>query len=344
MQKKILILNVGSSSVKYHLYKNELSVIKGEIQRIGEKNQPTYQQALDNIFQKTGEVDFIGHRVVHGGEITGARFLTRELISHLEEFSSLAPLHNTPELHVIRYCAKLFRDTPQIALFDTAFFHNLPKKAIIYPLPKNITKKFHIRRYGFHGESHKFLLEESKKILKKHSPTLITCHLGNGCSITAVKKGKPVDTSMGFTPLDGISMGTRSGAIDPGIIFFLSRKGYLMREIEEMLNENSGLLGVSGESKDARDLQKSKSRDAKLALEIFTYQVAKQISAYFGILGKVDAVVFSGGIGQNEPVIRKMILAHFSLPQLKHAKILKIPTNESLMMVRDILALLKTKR
>lgn len=341
MPKKILILNVGSSSVKYHLYKDKHFVTKGEIQRIGEKHHPTYQEAINIILRKTGEPDIIGHRIVHGYDITEPTIVTRKLIYHLEDFSSLAPLHNKPELQVLKYCKKKFRKTTQIALFDTHFFKDLPPKSKIYSIPKKLSQKFKIRRYGFHGESHRYMLEQAKKILKKSKPNLITCHLGNGCSITAIQNGNPIDTSMGFTPLDGIPMGTRSGAIDPGIIFFFSRHGYTLSQIEELLNEKSGLLGISNLSKDARDLQKSKSRDAKLALEIFTYHTAKQISAYYGILGKVDAVIFTAGIGQNESRIRKMILNQIKFP-IK--KVLKIKANESSMMIQNILKILRRKK
>ncbi|MBU1203651.1 MAG: acetate/propionate family kinase [Nanoarchaeota archaeon] len=340
MQKKILILNVGSSSVKYHLYKGRYLVTRGEIQRIGEKHQQTYPQAIDQVFRKVGEVDVIGHRIVHGYDITEPTKITSELLSHLEEFSSLAPLHNKSELQVIKYCRKKFRKTQQIALFDTNFFKDLPAHSRTYPIPKKLAEKYKIRRYGFHGESHRYMLEQAKKILKKTNPNLITCHLGNGCSITAIKNSKPVDTSMGFTPLDGIPMGTRSGAIDPGIIFFLSRHGYLVREIEELLNEKSGLLGMSNISKDARDLLSSDSPQARLALNVFTYQVAKQLSSYYGILGKVDAIIFTAGIGQNEPKIRKMILSQIKLPQIKKTKILVIRADESSVMIEQILKLI----
>ncbi len=259
MPKKILILNVGSSSVKFHLYKGDSLVIKQIIERIGEPRSKiqTYAQAINLIFKKVGGVDIIGHRVVHGGEINKPTIITNNLISHLQETSTLAPLHNNPELHVIKYCMNKYPGIKQIALFDTYFFRDMPKKSVIYPISKSITERYHIRRYGFHGQSHQYMLEKAKKILRKSNPNLITCHLGNGCSITAIEKGKPIDTSMGFTPMEGIPMGTRSGTIDPGIIFFLGRQGYLMSEIEFMLNDKSGLLGISNYSKDARDLEKS---------------------------------------------------------------------------------------
>lgn len=342
MPKRILILNVGSSSVKYSLYKNDSFITKQTIEKIGERNSriQTYAQAIDLIFKKVGDVDIIGHRVVHGGAVTKPTLITSNLIRHLEEISSLAPLHNAPELHVIKYCLNNYKHIKQIALFDTYFFRDLPRKSSIYPIPKSITEKYHIRRYGFHGESHNYMLEKAKKILGKPNPNLITCHLGNGCSITAIEKGKPVDTSMGFTPMDGVVMGTRSGSIDPGIIFFLGRQGCLMSEIEFMLNDKSGLLGISNYSKDARELQKSSSKDSKLALDIFTYSIAKQISAYAGIIGKVDAIIFTAGIGQNEARIRKMILNQIKTRSIKK-KVLVIPTDEAHIMLRDILRVIR---
>jgi acetate kinase len=248
---------------------------------------------------------------VHGGEkYSGSVLINEPVIAAIEEYSDLAPLHNPPNLAGIKAAIKALPKVPQAAAFDTAFHQTMPKTAYIYALPYEMYEKYRIRRYGFHGTSHRFVARRFAELISKgkYEVNAITCHLGNGSSITAVKKGKSVDTSMGLTPLEGLVMGTRSGDIDPSISFYLARKGYSIDYIDSLLNKKSGLLGVSGAGNDMRTIiRKAGEGDerAELALDLFCYRIKKYIGAYSAALGKVDGVVFTGGIGENAVEVRK---------------------------------------
>lgn len=320
MDKKTLILNVGSSSIKYSLFSKKKLVFKKEIDKIGLKgtylkegskekavNIKDFRECVEFILEdiKDYKIKLIGHRVVHGGDLTKPSLINDKLIKKLKKVAKLAPLHDFPEIKVIELFKKL--KCKQYAVFDTMFFKDLPEKATIYGIPKRLSEKYGIRKYGFHGESHRYLSEKASKLLKKRWSKLITLHLGNGCSISAIKNGIPVDTSMGFTPLEGLVMGTRCGDLDPAIVTFLMEHERLnYNQIYELLNKKSGLLGISGFTGDIPDLLKSKK--GKLALNIFIYRIIKYMGAYYSVLKGLDAIIFSGGIGENEPKIRKKIL------------------------------------
>lgn len=290
----------------------------------------------------------VGHRVVHGGEkFKDSVIINSRVLNAIKKFSHLAPLHNPPAVVVISECMKLLKSVPQVAVFDTSFHQTIPERAFVYALPYKFYTRYGIRRYGFHGTSHRYVSMEAAKLLRKDIKKLklITCHLGNGCSITAIDKGKSIDTSMGFTPLEGLVMGTRSGDIDPAIIFYLAEKGYGLKEIEKILNRESGLLGLSGISNDMRIIEKKMkegNKRAKLAYDVFIYRLAKYISAYLGILGGAEAVVFTAGIGEHQDMVRKDIKKILA-PVFKKfkTKILVIPTNEELMIATEVLRLLK---
>jgi len=356
----VLILNIGSSSIKYEVFKHEIVVLKGLIERVKDYEKGI-KQIIELIDKQGIRLDAIGHRVVHGGNHSEPAIIDKEKIKELEEISELAPLHNIPQVKGIKTCMKLF-NIPQVAIFDTAFHHLIPEKAHTYAIPKEIAKKHKIRRYGFHGPSHKYVSHEAAKIIGKPIEKLkiITCHLGNGCSIAAIKHGRSVDTSMGFTPLEGLVMGTRCGDIDPAIIPFLEHKEKLdYKKIEELLNKKSGLLGMSGKT-DMRDIHTSLDTDtnAKLAHEVFCYRLTKYIGAYAAAMNGVDAIVFTGGIGEHAYWVREEILRNFEHLKLRvnakanrenktkihgftsRVKVLVIPTNEELMLARETRRLL----
>lgn len=339
---KILVLNSGSSSIKYKLFDisggNEKLLNKGIVEKIGE-TVPGHKEALGIILSKiTVDVEAVGHRVVHGGDRFKESILIDEgVIKAIEDFSELAPLHNPPALLTISESRKILSGIPHVAVFDTAFFQTIPERAYLYAIPYRFYEKHKVRRYGFHGTSHRYVANQAAKVLKKPISELkiITCHLGNGCSITAVENGRAIDTSMGFTPLEGLVMGTRSGDLDPAIVPYIMEKENIDAEgAIELLNKESGLLGISGISNDMRDIIKKKgsSKNARLAFEIFVYRIKKYISAYRGIMGDADAVVFTGGIGENQPGLVKDICKGLLAPDLK---ILSIPTDEELMIARD---------
>jgi len=290
----------------------------------------------------------VGHRVVHGGEkFQDSVVINSEVLKVIKKFSHLAPLHNPPAIVVISACMKSLKSVPQVAVFDTSFHHTVPPRAFIYALPYKFYTRYGIRRYGFHGTSHRYVaLEAARRLGKDISKLkLITCHLGNGCSITAIQGGKSIDTSMGFTPLEGLVMGTRCGDIDPAIIFYLTHKGYKLQEIERILNRESGLLGISGISNDMRIIEKKMregNKRAKLAYEVFVYRLAKYISAYIGILGGCDAVVFTAGIGEHQKRVRDDIKKMLN-PVFKKLgiRIMVVPTNEELMIANEVLRLLQ---
>jgi len=317
----IFVLNSGSSSIKYKLFSQELEVItQGSIERIGEDNSPypNHTVALkrvenrlieENIIEDFSQLTTIAHRVVHGGSIfTKPTIITEKVVQQIRDMIPLAPLHNPANLEGIIAMQSIAPQTKQIAFFDTAFHQSMPKLSYSYAIPQNLN----IRRYGFHGISHQYLLKETAKILNKpiSKCNIITLHLGNGASATAIKNGKSLKTSMGFTPLEGLVMGSRSGDIDAGVIFYLAQqKNMNIEEINTLLNRESGLKGLSG-TNDMRDIiQKIKQGDtqAKFAFELFCNRIREYIGAYIALIGKIDAVVFSGGIGINSFEVREAV-------------------------------------
>jgi len=342
---KVLVINAGSSSIKYQLYKMPAASIlaKGIVERIGEdhsklthscngKKHTTDVKAADHeqgihvilqtlidkqigAIKAVSEIEAVGHRVVHGGEeFTGSVVIDDKVIASIKKFTDLAPLHNPPNLTGIKAALYNLPDAVQVACFDTAFHTTIPQVAYLYALPYEIYEKYRVRRYGFHGTSHRYVARKYAQIIgkEKYDVSVITCHLGNGCSITAVKNGKSIDTSMGLTPLEGVVMGTRSGDFDPAVIFYLNEKGYSLQELNNICNKKSGLFGISGKSNDMRNLidlaQKGDIR-AKLAIDIFCYRIKKYIGAYAALLPALDAVIFTGGIGENAVEIREQICA-----------------------------------
>lgn len=349
---KILIFNAGSSSLKFELFETAplKSLYEGHFDNHGkpiENFERAVSEAIHILIKKRAiknlsDISAIGHRVVHGGEkYTKPTKITPAVINTIKKMSSLAPLHNPPNLACILACRKIFPKTKQVAVFDTAFHHTMPEKAYLYGLPYSLSSKRGIRRYGFHGISHQYVFEQARKKLgAKKTRRTITCHLGNGCSITAILNGKVIDTSMGFTPLEGVPMGTRSGDIDPAIIFHLIENGMSAKEAENLLTKKSGLLGVSQISSDVRDLwlrYKKKDQRAKRTLHWFAYRIAKYIGAYAVALGGLDCIVFTGGIGENAPYVRRWILNYLKIFQKK--KVLIIPTDEEKKIAEEIIAL-----
>src|SRR4030042_3267936 len=304
--KKILVFNVGSSSIKYSLFRNSDLIDSENYERLETKED--YQKAVVEIFRKNNEkdIDLIIDRVGHGGDLKKPLRINKEIKKKIKIFSELAKLHNPRQLMVIEFCEKYKK--PQYAVFDTAFFSDIPEVAKIYAIPKIITKKYGIRRYGFHGSSHEFV---SKNLKGK----TIICHLGSGSSISAVLNGKPADTSMGFTPLEGVIMGTRSGTIDPGIIFFLKKRGY---NPEELLTKESGLKGIAGFN-DFRNIlaNMKRNKDCKLAYDMLVYSVAKIIGSYLAALNGLDNLVFTAKIGESVPKLREDICNHFGFLEVK---------------------------
>ncbi|MDD5431875.1 MAG: acetate kinase [Candidatus Omnitrophica bacterium] len=343
---RILVINSGSSSIKYKLFDmpKEKLISKGLIEHIGEKgsNVRDHYTGLKTIFDKIDGVSVIGHRVVHGAEKFRKPVLVDNVvIRKIRQCSEIAPLHNPANLAGIMACKKLLPGIPQVAVFDTAFHQTLPEYAYVYGLPYNYYKRFGIRKYGFHGTSHEYVSGEAARVLKKplNKLKIITCHLGNGCSIAAVDKGKSVDTSMGFTPLEGLIMGTRCGDIDPAIIPYIMHKERIdILKMDDILNKSSGLRGISGISNDMRILEnKAKDGDkrAKLAISIFIYRIKKYIGAYIMIMGGCDAIVFTGGIGENQKEVRVGACKDLSSFFKKLPKVLVISTNEELMIARQ---------
>jgi len=318
---KILVLNAGSSSLKYQLIgmdgKDVLA--SGTVERIGEDKVATHEDALkivkkrlqeSNVLEDWNELDAIGHRVVHGGEhFHKPTIIDDEVIEKIDFLTSLAPLHNPANILGIKVAINHAPNVAQVAVFDTAFHQSIPKYAYMYALPYKMYEKYGVRRYGFHGTSHNYVASEASKFLNKEysESNFISLHLGNGSSITAIKNGKSIDTSMGMTPLEGLIMGTRSGDIDPQIIIYLAKElNMSIDEIDVMLNKKSGLLGVSGVS-DMREIQASNDEKAKLALDMVVYRLKKYIGSYAVILRRVDALIFTGGIGEHSEIIRKNV-------------------------------------
>lgn len=357
-----LVLNIGSSSIKYAVFRDEKVLLEGYQERVTD-----YTKGIKKIVKLLDKniisLDAIAHRVVHGGLLTKSSRISSSVLKEIENAAELAPLHNPPEIEGIKVCKKLFK-IPDVAVFDTSFHHSIPDKAALYALPLKISQQNRIRRYGFHGTSHNYVSKEAAKVLGKPigKLKLITCHLGNGASVCAVKNGKSVDTSMGFTPLEGLMMGTRSGDMDPAIPLFLQHKKKMKEEkIYSLLNHESGLKGVSGK-RDMRDvlrLAKKGNKKARLAIDMYVYRITKYVGAYAAAMNGVDAIVFTAGIGEHSSEIRAKVMKYFehlgvkldsrknmknsqviSTPKSK-VKVLALPTNEQLMMVREVRRVLK---
>jgi len=294
MAKNILVFNVGSSSIKYGLFENSNSIQSHNYEKL--KSKKDYETTIKNIFEKLKNIriDAIAHRVVHGGELKKTSKITKDIKNKIKQSSEFAPLHNPNQLMVIGLCESFKK--PQYAVFDTMFFANLPEVAKTYAIPKEITTKYNIKKAGFHGLSDKYVSKDLKG-------RTIVCHLGSGSSISAIKDGKAIDTTMGLTPLEGIMMGTRSGSIDPGIIFFLQKKGYNM---EDILTNKSGFKGMS-KFNDFRDIlsRMDKNKDCELTYDLFVYQIIKTIGSYIAALNGLDNLVFTAAIGENVPKLRE---------------------------------------
>jgi acetate kinase len=349
---KILVINSGSSSIKYKLFQmpGERLLSKGAIEHIGEEGYKIHDHytGLKMLLEKVDSVFCVGHRVVHGAEkFQKPVLIDSEVIQDIKQCCSIAPLHNPANLAGILACKKLLPHIKQVAVFDTAFHQTLPDYAYIYGLPYEYYKRSGIRKYGFHGTSHEYVAGEAARRLKKPLSKLkiITCHLGNGCSITAVERGKSVDTSMGFTPLEGLIMGTRCGDIDPALVTYIMHTRSLdARAIEDMLNKASGLKGISGISNDMRLLETKAgkgNRRAKLAIDIFTYRIKKYIGAYTAVMGGCDALVFTAGIGEHQKKVREKICKGLFAHLKKSPRILVIPTNEELMIARQVYKIIR---
>jgi acetate kinase len=341
--KKILVINCGSSSLKYEIWQmpQRVSMGRGIVERIGElkgkiaqkapKGEltrevqvPHHKAAMElvssaltdperGIIGSLSEIAGVGHRVVHGGEqYASSVVIDEEVVKAIEKNCELAPLHNPPNLQGIREAMAALPGLKQVAVFDTAFHQTMPPAAYLYGLPWELYEKYKIRRYGFHGTSHRFVAARAMTLMKRvpENTNIITSHLGNGASVTAIEHGRSIDTSMGFTPLEGLMMGTRCGDIDPAILGFLAARGYTPEQLNTMLQKKSGLLGLSGISNDLRDLEAEAAQGnqrAQLALEVYAYRVRKYIGAYVANLVKVDALVFTGGIGQHGVKMRERI-------------------------------------
>lgn len=335
----LLTINAGSSSIKVDLfrYKSLKHVQNIKIDRV-KNHEKALKQAIEKLqLEDIKQILVVAHRVVHGGEkYTEPTVITKYTEKGIESHAPLAPLHNPINLKVIRIAKKLFH-CPHFAVFDTSFHSTIPEKAYLYGLPYKYYQKDGVRKYGFHGTNHKYMYEQTLKRSTKKKLNVITCHLGNGVSVTAIKQGKVIDTSMGFTPLEGAIMGTRSGSIDPAIPFYL-KKRYGRLDTEKMLQEKSGLLGLSEISSDMRDIHekaKQKNQKALRTIEAYSYSIAKYIAMYVTLLGKVDYIVFSGGIGENAGYIRRKIMSNLkSLP--KSVKPIVIEANEAYQMAKEV--------
>lgn len=396
--KKVLVINCGSSSLKYQLIDMETEevVAKGLAERIGidgsrlkhqpagkdavvqEEPMPDHHKAVEmvlaaltdpnhGVIADMSEICAVGHRVVHGGEkFASSVLITKEVIETMEECSDLAPLHNPANLIGIEACMALMPNTPMVAVFDTAFHQTMPEKAFLYGIPYKYYKEYQVRRYGFHGTSHRYVSQRVAAILGKPIEDLkiVVCHLGNGASVCAVKGGKSVDTSMGLTPLEGLIMGTRSGDLDPAILQYIMHKDHLdIDQMMNVLNKESGVLGLSEISSDFREIENGcaeGNKDAIRANDAFVYRVAKYIGSYAAAMNGVDAIAFTAGLGENNALVRKEVCEYleflglkvddeknnvrgkevvFSTDDSKVAALL-VPTNEELMIARDTMELI----
>ncbi len=366
---KIAVINSGSSSIKFKLFDMEFETVLASVlvEKIGEFSSNTilkydnktveitsiiknHHDALENIINLLSKkdildsflsLDVIGHRVVHGGEeFKEPTLIDEHVIKEIEKLSALAPLHNPANLDGILVARKKAPFVKQVAVFDTAFHATMPKVAYMYALPYEMYDKHKVRRYGFHGTSHSYVLKQSAKELKKdiNRLNIITLHLGNGASVCAIENGKSIDTSMGFTPLEGLVMGTRSGDIDPAIVIYMQRELNLsVDEVDDLLNKKSGLLGICSDN-DVRSIIESKDEKSKLALDMMIRRIQKYIGSYMVLLQRVDAIVFTGGIGENSKYIRDKIMYN---DILKGIKTLVIKTNEELEIARESRSILK---
>ncbi len=398
---KILVLNCGSSSIKYQLIETDTKspLAKGQVERIGMSSAVLTHQPLEKekirivgeildhsiameyviavllspnhgVLTDRNEIDAVGHRVVHGGEtFSGSVLITDDVLKALKDNIELAPLHNPPNLKGIIAAKEHLPNIPQCGIFDTAFHSTMPPHSFLYGIPYKLYKRYKIRRYGFHGTSHRFVSERAAVLLNKPIEELkiITAHLGNGASMAAVKFGKSIDTTMGFTPLEGLLMGTRSGDLDPSIITYVMGKEELtISEVSTMLNKHSGLVGISGESSDMREIEQAVSegdKKATYAFNVFTYRIKKYIGAYASAMGGLDVVVFTGGIGENSTNVRRDVCDDMEFlgikldPELNKnpegeaiissedskTKVLRIPTNEELVIAMDTEQIVKNK-
>ena len=399
---KVLVINAGSSSIKYQLIDmtDETLLAKGQCDRIGIEGGnfkqsnfkgDTYKvdvqianhgegiklivDALTNkehgVIESMSEINAVGHRVVHGGEkFSGSVIITDEIIEALKECTDLSPLHNPANLTGIRACTEIMGNIPQVGVFDTGFHQTMPDYAYIYPIPYEYYEKYKLRRYGFHGTSHRYVTARAAAMLgkKPEEINIVTCHLGNGSSITAVKGGKSYDTTMGVTPLDGLMMGTRCGSIDPAIIpFLMEKEGLTAKEVDSILNKKSGMLGVTQVTSDNRDIEqgaKEGNTRYQLVENMLVHQITKYVGGYAAAMGGVDAIVFTGGIGENNPQYRTRVAKNLEFMGVKvdeeinkkafrtsdefdvstadaKVRLLVIPTNEELMIARDTYELVK---
>jgi len=388
---KTLVLNCGSSSIKYQFIDTETktALAKGVVERIGMTGAVLTHQRYDGdkikiageildhtiaieyvlgvmlsknhgVIDDKKDIEAVGHRVVHGGEtFSGSVFITNEVINVLQDNIELAPLHNPPNIKGIQASKKLLPDAPQVGVFDTAFHIKMPPKAYLYGIPYELYKRYQIRRYGFHGTSHLYVSNRATEILGKDIKELkiVTAHLGNGCSMAAVKNGQSIDTTMGFTPLEGLLMGTRSGDLDPSLILYImGKEGLSLHEAATLLNKHSGLTGISGVSSDMREILaavKDEHKRARYAFEMFCYRIKKYFGAYAAAMGGVDAFVFTGGIGENSAevrteVCRELEFLGLTLDEQKNedneeiissnsstVKVMRITTNEELVIAMD---------
>lgn len=395
---KIFVVNAGSSSLKYQLIdmENEKVLAKGLCERIGvsgaishkaadgrnysaETPMPTHSEAFEavvyaltkseaKVIDSFDEISAIGHRIVQGGSIfKESCLIDSDVIDKIEQLSELAPLHNPANLLGVRACIKIFGEKiPQVAVFDTSFHQTMPPKAYMYPLPYEYFEKYGVRKYGAHGTSHRFVSDRLADIEGKAKKDLkiITCHLGNGCSITAIKDGACLDTSMGFTPLDGFMMGTRSGTIDPSALTYLAEKENLSpADVNRICNKESGMLGISGVSNDNRDIcaaAEGGNKRAQLAIEMQRYEILKFVGSYIAAMNGVDAIAFTGGIGENDPDLRKYVCDNLTFigveiddemnklrgkevkisTDASRVNVYVIPTNEELAIARDTLEII----
>jgi acetate kinase len=378
----VLVLNAGSSSLKYQLIEPDSgeSLADGTVEQIGEPSSPVadHRDALQAAFEalsaegidlKTCGLVAVGHRVVHGGAVFyRPTVIDDAVIAQLKQLSMLAPLHNPPALEGIEVARTMLSDVPHVAVFDTAFFHDLPAAAATYAIDRELAQTWHIRRYGFHGTSHRYVSEQAADFLKRPHTELnqIVLHLGNGASASAISGGRPVDTSMGLTPLEGLVMGTRSGDIDPGIVSYLHREAEMsVDEIESMLNHRSGLLGLAGERdfRRLRELIESGDSAAQLAYDVFIHRLRKYVGGYLAVLGHTDAISFTAGVGENAAAVRLDALSGLEdlgiqIDEQRNAErakgarristdaspiaVLVVPTNEELAIARDCLTAIES--
>ncbi|MFT4414990.1 acetate kinase [Fredinandcohnia humi] len=393
---KVIAINAGSSSLKFQLFEmpSEEVITKGIFERIGmekgiftisvnDEKQTTETEIPDHavavkillskltelgIIKSLDEIDGIGHRVVHGGEtFSDSAVITEEVLKEIDALSELAPLHNPANVTGIKAFQEVLPHVPAVAVFDTAFHQTMPEKSFLYSLPYEYYKKYGIRKYGFHGTSHKYVSQRAAELLGRplDQLRLLSCHLGNGASIAAIEGGKSIDTSMGFTPLAGVTMGTRSGNIDPALIpYIMEKTGKTADEVLDVLNKKSGMLGVSGFSSDLRDIEQQAeagNERAELALEVFASRIHKYIGSYAARMHGIDAIIFTAGIGENSDTIRARVLTGLEFmgvywdPALNKVrgkeafinyphspvKVIIIPTNEEVMIARDVMRLTK---